>query len=305
MRLLLVTVMVQSLQLWTGEWIALADDRTKVVHGTVNETVRLPLWHRIDGADSVFNVEWHVSKPNRTKTTILTYSPSSQAPFIVEPFKSRVTFCNSSAELTLSNLQRSDEGVYELEIKATDGKPYKSSVLLTVNVLVAIPQVEMVPEVPLVGDNVTLHCTSPQGNRVIYTWWRCDLPLSQGTDYRLSDDNRTLTVVGIQESHVGTYTCAAENLISRKHTELVVQLCRTTSPAQMDYEYFGYAGFPGYLGYILLIFFTCKWLKKRVEQGYNNKDAIYENQVGRNRSLCSPTTNRDLCNLEKHKRRVR
>ncbi|XP_048472656.1 titin-like [Rhincodon typus] len=143
-------------------------------------------------------------------------------------------------------------------------------------VAVSIPRIEVFPEVPQMGNNVTLQCSVLEGNLVHYSWYRCEQSLYDGKNYRLSHDNRSLTLLNIQESEVGTYRCQARNHISVKHRDFVLQICTASTPVIARYVYIGYGGYPGYIGYILILVLCYQWIKELQKRSKDN-DVIYEN----------------------------
>ncbi|XP_067829899.1 HEPACAM family member 2-like isoform X2 [Heptranchias perlo] len=303
MKLLLIAAMLQILQTFTGKGTVLADTQQNVMNGIIDQTVLLPLKHNISRPSEVFNLEWRVIR--KAPSSILTFSPSSSFPYISEAFKKRVNFSKSNAELSLKNIQMTDEGTYELEVTTSDGKSTKCSIFLTVNHPVSIPQIEIVPEAPQTGNNVTLHCSALEGNIIHYNWYRCDMPLSHGVNYHLSQNNSSLTVLNVQQSDVGTYRCNVTNRISNKHKDFVLQLCSPSRPNPAGYGYIGYGGYPGYLGYTIIIVLCYRW-KKQALKASKESDAIYENsQVSKKQSLTNPAETRIMCNMRKNDRRGR
>ncbi|XP_048376280.1 hepatic and glial cell adhesion molecule-like isoform X2 [Stegostoma tigrinum] len=258
----------------SGRRLVLAVSQQKTIHGTISESVLLPMKQNISHPNEVFSLEWRVIQ-NKTVRSILIFSPRSPIPYVSESFKNRVNFSHSKSELLLKNIQLSDEGIYELEVTTSDGKSTKYAVMLTVNVAVSIPRIEVFPEVPQMGDNVTLQCSVLEGNLVQYSWYRCEQSLYDGKNYRLSHNNRSLTLLNIQESEVGTYRCQARNHISVKHRDFVLQICTSTSVIAR-YVYIGYGGYPGYIGYILILVLCYQWIKELQKRPKDN-DAIYEN----------------------------
>ncbi|XP_032903506.1 junctional adhesion molecule C-like [Amblyraja radiata] len=134
----------------------------------------------------------------------------------------------------------------------------------------------MNPEAPQTGDNVTLECSVQLGNLVRYSWYRCDLPLSNGMNYHLSQNNCSLTLLNVQDSDVGAYQCKAENRISSKHIDFIFQLCLPSKESTVESKYLGYGGYPGYIGYIILIILCCR-RKKQTRKLSKESETIYEN----------------------------
>ncbi|XP_051899861.1 hepatocyte cell adhesion molecule-like [Pristis pectinata] len=301
MRLLLITTLLQILQ--TSRSTALADLRQKVLDGRLNQTVRFPLNHNISESGQVFNLEWRFIQ-DKISSSILTFSPDSLHLYISEAFKNRVNFSMTNAELFLKDIQITDEGTYELEVTTTDGRSAKRSVFLTVNVAVSIPQVEVIPKAPQTGDNVTLQCSAQTGNLIQYSWYRCDLPLSNGMNYHLSEDNRSLTLQNVQESDVGTYRCKAENRISSKHVDFVIQLCLPSKENTVAFGHLGYGGYPGYVGYIILVVLCYKRKKQAMKLSKAN-ETIYENShISKQLALSSVHETKILRNFPQNKRGV-
>ncbi|XP_041036542.1 carcinoembryonic antigen-related cell adhesion molecule 5-like [Carcharodon carcharias] len=123
---------------------------------------------------------------------------------------------------------------------------------------------------------MTLQCSVQEGNLVQYSWYRCEQPLANGVNYRLSHNNSTLTLLKTQGTDVGTYRCKVTNRISSKHTDFVLQLCSGAKPVTTHYGYIGYGGYPGYIGYIIIILF-CYRCKTRAVKAPEERDVIYEN----------------------------
>ncbi|XP_067865249.1 HEPACAM family member 2-like isoform X2 [Heterodontus francisci] len=303
MALLLFASTLQIVQILTGRWSMFAETQETVIDGTIHQTVQLPLNHNFRNPSEVFNVEWRIIQDN-TSRSILTFSPSSPMPFISDTFKNRVNFSKSTAELSLKNIQLTDEGTYEFKVTTSDAKSTKSSVYLTVNVAVSNPHIDIDPETPRTGDNVTLQCSVLEGNHVRYSWYRCDLPLSSGMNYRLSQNNSSLTLLNVQGKDIGTYNCKVTNRISSNDTSFVLHICPVKS-AWSPYGYIGYGGYPGYIGYIIIIVLIYQW-KKEAKIATRERDVIYENsEVKKKVSVTSSSETKIMCNVRTTNRRGR
>ncbi|XP_078271890.1 cell adhesion molecule CEACAM1-like [Rhinoraja longicauda] len=154
--------------------------------------------------------------------------------------------------------------------------PIMMALQILLTVAVSSPRVGMIPAVPQTGDNVTLQCSVQMGNLVQYSWYRCDLPLSNGISYHLSQNNQSLTLLNVQDSDVGAYQCKVENRISSKHTDFVFQICLPSKENTVGSKYLGYGGYPGYIGYIILIFLCCQRKKQKTKLSKEH-ETIYEN----------------------------
>ncbi|XP_059827138.1 HEPACAM family member 2-like [Hypanus sabinus] len=301
MRLLLITAVL--LIFLTGWSMALANPQ-KFMDGRINQTVQFPLCHNISKPDQVFNLEWRFIQ-EEISSSILTFSPNSLHPFISETFKNRVNFSRTNAVLLLKDIQTTDEGTYELEVTNAAGKSSKRSVFLTVNVAVSTPQVEMIPEAPQIGENVTLQCSAQKGNRIQYSWYRCDLPLSSEMNYHLTKNNKSLTIQNVQKSDVGIYRCKVENRISSNHVDFVMQLCLPLSENPVIYGHLGYGGYLGYIGYIILIVLCCQ-RKIQAKKLSTESETIYENShISKQMALSSMHDTKILCNIPKSKQSMR
>ncbi|XP_072115532.1 coxsackievirus and adenovirus receptor homolog isoform X1 [Mobula birostris] len=301
MRLLLITAVL--LIFLTGRNTALANPQ-KFMDGRINQTVQFPLCHNISEPDHLFNLEWRFIQEG-IRSSILTFSPNFLHPFISETFKTRVNFNRTNAVLLLKDIQTTDEGTYELEVTNAAGKSSKRSVFLTVNVAVSTLEVEMIPEAPQIGDNVTLQCSAEKGNLNQYSWFRCDLPLPSEMNYHLSKNNRSLTIQNVQKSDVGIYRCKVENRISSNHVDFVMQLCLPLHENPDIYGHLGYGGYLGYIGYIILIVLCCQ-RKKQAKKLSTESETIYENSYfSKQMALSSMHDTKILSNKPKRKQSIR
>ncbi|XP_073426877.1 cell adhesion molecule CEACAM1-like [Dendrobates tinctorius] len=62
-------------------------------------------------------------------------------------------------------------------------------------------------------DSVTLKC-SAQGTNVRYSWSLKGAPISGGTEYILTDDNKTLIINPVSTNDNGSFICTAKNIIN-------------------------------------------------------------------------------------------
>ncbi|XP_072115534.1 uncharacterized protein [Mobula birostris] len=177
--------------------------------------------------------------------------------------------------------------------------------LIFLTVAVSTLEVEMIPEAPQIGDNVTLQCSAEKGNLNQYSWFRCDLPLPSEMNYHLSKNNRSLTIQNVQKSDVGIYRCKVENRISSNHVDFVMQLCLPLHENPDIYGHLGYGGYLGYIGYIILIVLCCQ-RKKQAKKLSTESETIYENSYfSKQMALSSMHDTKILSNKPKRKQSIR
>ena len=81
--------------------------------------------------------------------------------------------------------------------------------------------IEVMNETRNEGDNVSFTCQAIGRPVPLISWYLISTPLSNGTEYTISEMSvntttisSTLTIMNVESSDVGTYTCNATNVVS-------------------------------------------------------------------------------------------
>ncbi|KAF7653044.1 hypothetical protein LDENG_00088120 [Lucifuga dentata] len=115
--------------------------------------------------------------------------------------------------LLLHNLRLSDEGTYDVEISITDDIfPGEATITLTVDDLISRPHIHMEASSVLeLSENFILNCSHDNGTRTTYRWSKGGKPVTNGTRFLLSADQKLLTIRRVLMVDDDTYSCTVEN----------------------------------------------------------------------------------------------
>ncbi|XP_015275681.1 PREDICTED: HEPACAM family member 2-like, partial [Gekko japonicus] len=94
---------------------------------------------------------------------------------------------------------------------------------VTVDVPVTKPVVYTEPSAGVVEykGNITLKCTVRNGTRVIFQWMKNGNPIEASTNYSLSANRDTLSIVPVVKEAIGNYSCLAKNPVSAMQSDVI------------------------------------------------------------------------------------
>ncbi|XP_049987985.1 carcinoembryonic antigen-related cell adhesion molecule 6-like [Alexandromys fortis] len=119
-----------------------------------------------------------------------------------------------NGSLLLLNVAQKDAGPYMLHMKMGNLDVRNASVQFHVHPLLPKPKITSNNSNPMEGeDSVALMC-EPETENTSYLWRRNGQSLSEGDRLKLSEDNRTLTLLSVVRKDTGDYECETRNPVS-------------------------------------------------------------------------------------------
>ncbi|XP_041510536.1 carcinoembryonic antigen-related cell adhesion molecule 6-like [Microtus oregoni] len=119
-----------------------------------------------------------------------------------------------NGSLLLLNVAQKDAVPYMLHMKMGNLDARNASVKFHVHPLLPKPKITSNNSNPMEGeDSVALMC-EPETENTNYLWRRNGQSLSEGDRLKLSEDNRTLTLLSVVRNDTGDYECETRNPVS-------------------------------------------------------------------------------------------
>ncbi|XP_066565398.1 hepatic and glial cell adhesion molecule isoform X2 [Amia ocellicauda] len=187
-----------------------------IYEGSVNLTANINVF------EEATLVQWRVKK-GPEKIRIVMYNPQSDWPLppVLGRYENRTLY--SDTFLWISNLSLQDTGVYILHVTNWDGHITKRIINLIVEVPAAVPritcQMYSLPPNPVLnpllpctvseGGSIFLCCSASQGTNLRFHWYKDGGPLFH---------TGNLSLVNLNRSNCGEYTCVVSNAVSRVET---------------------------------------------------------------------------------------
>ncbi|XP_015192882.2 leucine-rich repeats and immunoglobulin-like domains protein 3 [Lepisosteus oculatus] len=175
------------------------------------------------------SVTWKVKK-GTAQLRIADYNPRDDGPaprqHTVSQYKERIRYADTF--LWISNLSQQDTGLYIVQITDSGGNVKVKNFTLIVEVPVATPQLScqspnrtqdssLEPDLTCrasEGGSLHISCSASRGTSPNISWYRDGRPLLHG---------QNLSIVGLDTSHCGVYTCVVSNAVSRKEAQFRLQ----------------------------------------------------------------------------------
>ncbi|XP_075844584.1 cell adhesion molecule CEACAM8-like isoform X1 [Microtus pennsylvanicus] len=124
-----------------------------------------------------------------------------------------------NGSLLFQNVTRKDTGAYTLHILMQNFDFIEKWVQFHVHPLLPKPSITSNNSNPMEGqDSVALMC-DPKTENTTYLWRRNGQSLSEGDRLKLSEDNRTLTLLSVVRNDTGDYECETRNPVSTSQSD--------------------------------------------------------------------------------------
>ncbi|XP_075844504.1 cell adhesion molecule CEACAM1-like isoform X8 [Microtus pennsylvanicus] len=174
-----------------------------LVHN-LTETPLVFYWHKGENPDNSNEIARLIMSENVNKT---------------EPAYSGRKMIYPNGSLLFQNVTQNDTGAYTLQMLMQSYDYMKLSVQFHVHPLLPKPSITSNNSNPMEGhDSVALMC-DPKTENTTYLWRRNGQSLSEGDRLKLSEDNRTLTLLSVVRNDAGDYECETRNPVSTSRSD--------------------------------------------------------------------------------------
>ncbi|XP_078603628.1 cell adhesion molecule DSCAM-like isoform X2 [Branchiostoma floridae x Branchiostoma japonicum] len=205
------------MELDAGEYFCSAQNTVigrSVVSNRAQLTVTVPpvfIIHPVDTSANLYDTAQLTCRAQGSPAPTITWYKDSS----LLTTSDRITFSQDNELLTITNVQRTDQGAYYCEASSSLGTVRSNGGTLDVNIL---PGISVGPGdgtgeiyVPR-GDHALLRCAAAGDPQPTLTWYRDGqlLNVTPGdTHYRITSEG--LEILGVTEADEGSYTCRAES----------------------------------------------------------------------------------------------
>ncbi|XP_054847544.1 HEPACAM family member 2 isoform X2 [Eublepharis macularius] len=194
------------------------------IHGIEGQPLHLLVDYNFNITVSDIQITWMFEGPS--KHAISLFMSVNQTLVSDLEFQHKFTFMPPNASLLIKSLHFSDEGNYTVKITIVGNGRISASekIHVTVDVPVTKPVVYTEPSVGVTEykGNITLKCTVRNGTRVIYQWMKNGNPIEVSTNYSLSANHDTLSIVPVVKEAIGNYSCLAANSVSAMQSDVIM-----------------------------------------------------------------------------------
>nr|XP_056713785.1 HEPACAM family member 2 [Euleptes europaea] len=195
-----------------------------MIHGIEGQPLQLSVAYHFNIMVSDIQITWMFEGPS-TQTISLLMSVNQTVVSDLE-YQHKFTFTPPNASLLIKSLHFSDEGNYTVKINIAGNGRISAceKIHVTVDVPVTKPVVHTEPSggVAEYKGNITLKCTVRNGTRVIYQWMKNGNPIEASTNYSLSANHDTLSIVPVVKEAIGNYSCLATNSVSAMQSDMIM-----------------------------------------------------------------------------------
>ncbi|XP_038194410.1 carcinoembryonic antigen-related cell adhesion molecule 1-like isoform X1 [Arvicola amphibius] len=176
----------------------------------------LLLVHNLPETPLVFYWYKGENTDNSNEITRFITSPSE---IITGPAYSGRETIYPNGSLLFQNVTQNDTGAYTLQILMQSYDPTKVSVQFHVHPLLPKPQITSNNSNPMEGEDAIALMCEPETENTNYLWRRNGQSLSEGDRLKLSEDNRTLTLLSVVRNDTGAYECETRNPVSTSRSD--------------------------------------------------------------------------------------
>ncbi|XP_049983104.1 carcinoembryonic antigen-related cell adhesion molecule 1-like [Alexandromys fortis] len=190
---------------------------------TANVTVEAVPPHVAEGANVLLLVHnltetprvfyWYKGKNMDNSNEIARFIPSDNANTTGPAYSGRETIYPNGS-LLFQNVTQNDTGAYTLRILMQSYDDTKVTVQFHVHPLLPKPSITSNNSNPMEGDDSVALMCEPETENTSYLWRRNGQSLSEGDRLKLSEDNRTLTLLSVVRKDTGDYECETRNPVS-------------------------------------------------------------------------------------------
>ncbi|XP_049988863.1 carcinoembryonic antigen-related cell adhesion molecule 1-like isoform X2 [Alexandromys fortis] len=174
-----------------------------LVHN-LSETPRVFYWYKGENTDNSNEIARFITSDNVN---------------ITRPAYSGRETIYPNGSLLFQNVTQKDTGAYTLQMVMQSFDTTKVSVQFHVYPLLPKPSITSNNSNPMEGDDsVALRC-EPETENTSYLWRRNGQSLSEGDRLKLSEDNRTLTLLSVVRNDTGPYECETWNPVSTSRSD--------------------------------------------------------------------------------------
>ncbi|KAK7798001.1 hypothetical protein U0070_005220 [Myodes glareolus] len=168
------------------------------------ETVQVFYWYKGETADNSNEIARLITSTSRNTT-----GPAYSGRETIYP----------NGSLLFQNVTQNDTGAYTLQMLTQNFDSTKVSVQFHVHPLLPKSSITSNNSNPVEGeDSVELMC-EPETENTSYLWRRNGQSLSEGDRLKLSEDNRTLTLLSVVRTDTGPYECETQNPVSKARSD--------------------------------------------------------------------------------------
>ncbi|XP_057611122.1 carcinoembryonic antigen-related cell adhesion molecule 1-like isoform X2 [Chionomys nivalis] len=168
------------------------------------ETPLVFYWYKGENLDNSNEITRFITSDNADKT-----GPAYSGRETIYP----------NGSLLFQKVTRNDTGAYTLQMLMQSFDYMKRSVQFHVHPWLPKPRITSNSSNPLEGeDSVALMC-EPETENTSYLWRRNGQSLSEGDRLKLSEDNRTLTLLSVVRNDTGAYECETRNPVSTSRSD--------------------------------------------------------------------------------------
>uniref|UniRef100_A0ACB8FV89 HEPACAM member 2 n=1 Tax=Sphaerodactylus townsendi TaxID=933632 RepID=A0ACB8FV89_9SAUR len=169
-------------------------------------------------------ITWMFEQPSKSTTSL--FMSVNQTVVSDLEYQHKFTFTPPNASLLIKSLHFSDEGNYTVKINIAGNERISAhaKIHVTVDVPVTKPVVYTEPSAGVVEykGNITLKCTVRNGTRVSYQWMKNGNPIEASTNFSLSPNHDTLSIVPVVKEAIGNYSCLATNSVSALQSDVII-----------------------------------------------------------------------------------